>query len=83
MSITISLLRCPKKKKLHKLIEQPKPVAFLIGGPDGHTPEVRAKADAIWSLSQMTLPHKLALCVLAEQIYRAGEITRGGPYHRA
>ena len=69
-------------KKLRKLIEQPKPIAFLIGGPSGHTLEVREKADEIWSLSKLTMPHKLALCMLAEQIYRAGEIDRGGPYHR-
>ncbi|MES2503402.1 MAG: 23S rRNA (pseudouridine(1915)-N(3))-methyltransferase RlmH [Myxococcota bacterium] len=69
-------------KKLHKLIEQPRPVAFLIGPPDGHHAETKKLADAVWSLSRLTLPHKLALCMLAEQVYRAGEIARGGPYHR-
>lgn len=69
-------------KKLQRLIEQARPVAFLIGEASGHTLAVREKADLTWSLSKLTLPHKLALCVLAEQIYRAGEIARNGPYHR-
>lgn len=56
--------------------------AFLIGGADGHPPEVRAAADETWSLSAMTLQHELALVVLMEQIYRACTIMRGGPYHR-
>jgi 23S rRNA (pseudouridine1915-N3)-methyltransferase len=68
--------------KLRKLIDQPKPVAFLIGPPSGHEQETHAAADHIWSLSKLTMPHKMALCMLAEQIYRAGEINRGGPYHR-
>ena len=68
--------------KLRKLIDQPKPVAFLIGPASGHDSQTRAAADHVWSLSKLTMPHKMALCVLAEQIYRAGEISRGGPYHR-
>ena len=70
-------------KQIQRLIDQSKPIAFLIGEPSGHRTETREKADAVWSLSKLTLPHKLALCVLAEQIYRAGEIARNGPYHRA
>ena len=69
-------------KKIQKFIDQAKPIAFLIGEPGGHRQTMREKADAVWSLSKMTLPHKMALCVLAEQIYRAGEIARNGPYHR-
>jgi 23S rRNA (pseudouridine1915-N3)-methyltransferase len=70
-------------KHIQRFIDQSKPVAFLIGEPSGHRAETREKADAVWSLSKMTLPHKLALCVLTEQIYRAGEIARNGPYHKA
>ncbi|HWV37212.1 MAG TPA: 23S rRNA (pseudouridine(1915)-N(3))-methyltransferase RlmH, partial [Vulgatibacter sp.] len=33
-------------------------------------------------LSPMTLAHRLARLVLAEQIYRAFTIARGEPYHR-
>jgi 23S rRNA (pseudouridine1915-N3)-methyltransferase len=59
-----------------------KRVSLLIGGADGHPPEVRAAADELWSLSAMTLQHELALVVLMEQIYRACSINRGEPYHR-
>lgn len=59
-----------------------KRVCLLIGGADGHAPEVREAADELWSLSAMTLQHELALVVLMEQIYRACSINRGEPYHR-
>lgn len=55
---------------------------FVVGGPDGHAPEVRARADHVWSLSALTLPHALVRVVLAEQLYRAWSIEAGHPYHR-
>ena len=58
-------------------------MAFLIGGPDGHAPDLVAAAHETLSLSAMTLPHGLARLVLAEQIYRATTILAGHPYHRA
>jgi len=58
-------------------------LAFLIGGPDGHSPEVLARADQRWSLGPLTLPHMLVRLVLAEQLYRATTIAAGHPYHRA
>jgi len=56
--------------------------AFLVGGPLGLEPTFRKTADAVLSLSPMTLPHELARVVLAEQIYRAVTILRGVPYHK-
>jgi 23S rRNA (pseudouridine1915-N3)-methyltransferase len=56
--------------------------AFLVGGSDGHSEEVRAKADRVLSLSSLTLQHELALVVLLEQLYRGYAILRGLPYHR-
>lgn len=58
-------------------------VSLLVGGPDGLAPECRARADQLWSLSPLTLPHPLVRILLAEQLYRAWSITRNHPYHRA
>lgn len=68
-------------RSLEKLVERGK-VAFLVGGAEGLDEAVRAKADALWSLSKLTFPHRLAVLVVAEQVYRASEIARGGPYHK-
>ncbi len=57
-------------------------LAFVIGGPDGLDPELRASARRVWSLGRLTLPHELARLVLLEQLYRAGSILAGLPYHR-
>lgn len=54
---------------------------FLIGGPYGIAPEVKAEADLTLSLSAMTLPHDLARVVLLEQLYRALHIQSGSKYH--
>ena len=59
-----------------------KSVAFLIGGADGHSEDLREAADETISVSSLTLQHELALVVLLEQIYRAYAIKRGEPYHR-
>ncbi len=56
--------------------------AFLIGGPAGLSEELRRRAHRVLALSSFTLPHELARLVLSEQIYRAGTIQRGEPYHR-
>ncbi len=64
------------------LMARGKPVAFLIGGATGLHARVRAASDACWSLSPLTFAHRLAVCVLAEQLYRSSEIARGGPYHK-
>jgi 23S rRNA (pseudouridine1915-N3)-methyltransferase len=63
-------------------MEAKRDVALLIGGADGHTEEVRREAGWLWSLSRLTLQHELALVVALEQIYRAGTIKNGLPYHR-
>lgn len=57
-------------------------LAFAIGGPDGHTDELRLAAAYLWSLSRLTLPHDLAMVVLVEALYRASTISMGEPYHR-
>jgi len=57
-------------------------LCFVIGGPDGVSSDVRDRADVIWSLSDLTLPHGLARVLFAEQMYRAWSLQSGHPYHR-
>jgi len=58
-------------------------IAFLIGGAEGLSDAVRARADFTLSLGPMTWPHFLARGMLLEQLYRAQQILAGHPYHRA
>jgi len=57
-------------------------VAFLIGGAYGLDEGLLGDCTRRLSLSRLTLPHEMARLVLAEQIYRAGTILRGEPYHK-
>lgn len=57
-------------------------VAFVIGGAHGLGDDVLDRAARRLALSSMTLPHEMARLVLAEQLYRAGTIARGEPYHK-
>jgi 23S rRNA (pseudouridine1915-N3)-methyltransferase len=56
-------------------------VAFVVGGHEGLSPAVRARAAVTISLSEMTFTHEMARVLLLEQIYRAFTILRGEPYH--
>ncbi len=55
-------------------------LCFLIGGSYGLPRAISAQADLKLSLSAMTLPHRLARVLLAEQVYRAFTILRNEPY---
>lgn len=57
-------------------------VAFVVGGTDGIPAALSQLAHFRLSLSDMTLPHRLARVLLVEQIYRAQTILRGEPYAR-
>jgi 23S rRNA (pseudouridine1915-N3)-methyltransferase len=57
-------------------------VAFLIGGPDGLDPALKARADETLRLSDLTLPHAFVRVLLAEALYRAWTVTVNHPYHR-
>ena len=56
-------------------------VVFVIGGPCGLAPEVKQRADLLWSLSKLTFTHELARLLLTEQLFRATNILHGGSYH--
>lgn len=56
-------------------------VTVVIGGAYGVDDRVRDRADFVWSLSKLVFPHQLVRLILAEQLYRAQEISGGRPYH--
>ena len=57
-------------------------LVFLLGGPDGHAPQTRDRANQLLALGPMTWPHRLARVMLLEQIYRSVTILVNHPYHR-
>ena len=68
--------------KLAEAMQQGNDIAVVIGGADGVSAAVLAKADIKWSLSALTLPHPLVRVILMEQLYRAMSINNNHPYHR-
>jgi 23S rRNA (pseudouridine1915-N3)-methyltransferase len=69
-------------QRLSAWIAGGRPVALLIGGPDGLAPACLERAAERWSLSPLTLPHGLVRVVVAEALYRAYSLLQGHPYHR-
>jgi 23S rRNA (pseudouridine1915-N3)-methyltransferase len=67
---------------LERARDNDRDLAFLIGGAFGLPSDVSARAAFKLSLAPWTLPHEIARLVLIEQIYRAGTIVRGEPYHK-
>lgn len=59
-----------------------RPLVFAIGGADGHSDAVRARAFGLLCFGQLTIAHRLVRLLMLEQIYRAFRIVRGEPYHR-
>jgi 23S rRNA (pseudouridine1915-N3)-methyltransferase len=57
-------------------------IALVIGGADGLHTSVKQKADWLWGLSKLTLPHAMVRIILAEQLYRAHSVIHNHPYHR-
>ena len=69
-------------QKLGGVLDTGSVPVFAIGGAEGLPQSVRAKAAWNISLGSMTLPHRLARVILAEQVYRGFTILRGEPYAR-
>lgn len=57
-------------------------MVLAIGGADGLSEAVLARADLRWSLSPLTFLHEMTRLIVLEQLYRAAKIARGEPYHR-
>lgn len=56
-------------------------IVMIIGGAYGVSDSLHQRANLVWSLSRLVFPHQLVRLIVAEQLYRAQEITRGGQYH--
>jgi 23S rRNA (pseudouridine1915-N3)-methyltransferase len=69
-------------QRLAKWLQRGQDLVFVIGGSDGHSEAIRARAQETLSLSRMTMAHRLARVVLLEQLYRAFTILKGEPYHK-
>jgi 23S rRNA (pseudouridine1915-N3)-methyltransferase len=68
--------------KLEQLQQMTGHLCFLIGGPEGLASTLVSRADELWSLSKLTLPHPLVRIVLLETLYRAWSIIHNHPYHK-
>jgi len=58
------------------------PVVLAIGGADGHSDAIRARARKLIAFGRLTIAHRLVRVLVLEQIYRGFKILRGEPYHR-
>jgi 23S rRNA (pseudouridine1915-N3)-methyltransferase len=56
-------------------------ITFVIAGTFGAAPQLRARAQFLWSLSPLTFLHEWARAIVLEQLYRAAKIARNEPYH--
>lgn len=61
---------------------QGRDVCLVIGGADGLHDSIKQKADWLWSLSRLTMPHGMVRVMLSEQLYRALSVINNHPYHR-
>ena len=68
--------------QLQNWIDEQQHISIIIGGADGLSDAIKIKANQIWSLSGMTLPHGIVRVMMVEQLYRAWTITQNHPYHR-
>lgn len=68
--------------KVGELMRDAAVPVFAIGGAEGLPRALRERAKWKVSLGRITLPHRLARLVLAEQLYRAFTILKGEPYNK-
>lgn len=59
-----------------------RPLALVIGGAFGVDGALVSQATRRVGFGPATLPHEMARLILMEQLYRAGTILRGEPYHK-
>jgi 23S rRNA (pseudouridine1915-N3)-methyltransferase len=76
----ITTLQLAEKMKFWQTLG--KDVSIIIGGADGLHENLKHRADWLWGLSPLTLPHAFVRVLLSEQLYRAHSVIQGHPYHR-
>lgn len=69
--------------QLQRWMSDGRDLTLLVGGADGLDAPLLESADAVWSLSPLTLPHAFVPVIVAEQLYRAWSVLNHHPYHRA
>lgn len=69
-------------KKIQSLEEMNKNLCFIIGGADGIPREIKSLGNLSISFGKFTWPHLMVRVMLAEQLYRAQQISTNHPYHR-
>jgi len=70
------------KNNFENWLSSSKDISFLVGGPDGLSPECIKQSHLSWSLSDLTFPHSLVPILIIEQVYRVWSMTQNHPYHR-
>lgn len=68
--------------KMRLWMESGRDVSLVIGGADGLHVGLKSKADWLWSLSKLTMPHGMVRVMLSEQLYRGLSVINNHPYHR-
>lgn len=76
----LTTLQLAEKLKSWQLLGRD--VSIVIGGADGLHASLKQRADWLFGLSKLTLPHAFVRVLLCEQLYRAHSINLGHPYHR-
>lgn len=76
----ITTLQLAEKMKFWQTLG--KDVSIIIGGADGLHESLKRRADWLWGLSPLTLPHAFVRVLLSEQLYRAHSVIQNHPYHR-
>jgi 23S rRNA (pseudouridine1915-N3)-methyltransferase len=69
-------------ERMGRWMQEGDDVAFVIGGPDGLAPALKASAHEKMRLSSLTLPHAMVRVLLSEALYRAWSLLNNHPYHR-
>ena len=65
----------------NRMVDSVRRMVFIIGGSYGVTSAVQARANHVWRLSLLVLPHRLVRIILLEQLYRTMTILQGEQYH--